>query len=339
MRVSVFAFSRQGCRTARRVMAFFHGEEVHAYTMERFGECGFTPIGSPSRTFYEEVLHASDAMVFVGSVGIAVREIAPHIRSKTTDPAVLSLDELGTFVIPLLSGHIGGANDLARSLAEELNATPVITTATDIHQKFSVDAWAAKNGYVIGNLAKAKAVSAEILENPVPLCSDFPVVGQLPGGVVSGEEGPVGICISIYQREPFAKTLRLIPPVLHLGIGCRKGTTAAAIHSAVETVLKKNHIDPRAVKSAASIDLKAEEEGLLQFCREKGISCHFYTAKELNAVAGNFTPSDFVRGVTGVDNVCERAAWIGAEKWIVRKTAGNGVTVAVAAEHWEVRFE
>lgn len=338
MRVSVFAFSRQGCRTARRVMAFFHGEEVHAYTMERFGECDFTPIGTPSRAFYEEVLHASDAMVFVGSVGIAVREIAPHIRSKTTDPAVLSLDELGTFVIPLLSGHIGGANELAQNLARELNATPVITTATDINHRFSVDAWAAKNGYAIGNLARAKAVSAEILENRVPLCSDFPMIGNLPEGVVLEERGRIGICISVYQDEPFEKTLRLIPPILHLGIGCRRGTQAAAIEKAVTAVLKEHNIDARAVKSVASIDLKADEEGLLRFCRERNIPCFFYSAEELNAVAGRFIPSAFVQGVTGVDNICERAALIGAEKMIVKKTAMNGVTVAVAAEHWEVRF-
>ena len=147
MRVSVFAFSRQGCRTARRVMEFFGSNSVSAYTMERFGEDGFVAIGSPSRAFYGDIFNRSDAIVFVGSAGIAVRKIAPYVRDKTTDPAVVSIDELGKFVIPLLSGHIGGANDLALKIADELGATPVITTATDINHKFSVDTWAARNGY------------------------------------------------------------------------------------------------------------------------------------------------------------------------------------------------
>lgn len=339
MRVSVFAFSRQGCRTARRVMELFKNDNVSAYTMERFGEDGFAPIGSPSRTFYGDVFNNSDAIVFVGSVGIAVRKIAPYVKDKTTDPAVVSIDELGKFVIPLLSGHIGGANDLALNLAEKLGSTPVITTATDINHKFSVDAWAARNGYAIASLCRAKTVSAEILENDVALSSDYPIITALPNGVVMGESGKVGIRLSVYRDEPFEKTLRLIPPILHLGIGCRKGTEMSVIQEAVDTVLKTNSIDPRAVKCAASIDLKSGEEGLLQFCREKKLPVSFYSAEELKAVQGEFTPSEFVQSVTGVDNVCERAALIGAEKLIVKKTVMNGVTVAVAAEHWEVRFE
>ena len=142
MKVAVFAYSRQGCKTARRVMEYFHDAEVKAYTMARFEEEGFAPLERPSKPFYGPIFEWADAMVFVGSTGIAVREIAPFVKDKRTDPAVISMDELGTFVIPLLSGHIGGANELALKLAEVLEATPVITTATDINKKFSVDAWA-----------------------------------------------------------------------------------------------------------------------------------------------------------------------------------------------------
>lgn len=338
MKVAVFAYSRQGCRTARRVMDFFAGHELQCYTMVRFAEPGFGAICRPSKSFYGSIFGEVDAMVFVGSVGIAVREIAPHVRDKSTDPAVVAIDELGKFAVPLLSGHIGGANDLALALAERLGATPVITTATDINHRFSVDAWAASNGYVIGSLGGAKAVSAAILEEDVPMHSDFPIVTGLPDGVILGESGDVGICISVYRNEPFLRTLRLVPQILHLGIGCRKGTGASAIWEAVDTVLKDNNIDPRAVKCAASIDLKAEEPGLLQFCEERKLPVSFYSAGELKAVPGDFIPSEFVQSITGVDNVCERSAMVGAEKLIVKKTAHNGVTVAVAAEHLEVRF-
>ena len=338
MKIVVFAYSRQGCRTARRVMAQFAGNDLCGYTMERFGEPGFLPIPKPAGDFYGAIFRDADAMVFVGSCGIAVRKIAPYVRDKQTDPAVVVIDELGKFVIPILSGHIGGANALAGMLAGALSATPVITTATDINQRFSVDAWAAGNGYEISDMGMAKAVSAAILEGDVPLRSDFPIVTGLPGGVIPGDSGEVGICITCKKDEPFGRTLRLIPPILHLGIGCRKGMDAASIREAVDGVLDSHNIDRRAVKSVASIDLKAEEPGLLQFCAERKLPVSFYTAEELKAVPGDFTPSDFVRSVTGVDNVCERAALIGAEKLIVRKTPRNGVTVAVAAEHWEVHF-
>ena len=338
MKIAVFAYSRQGCKTARRVIAHFADQEIQAYTMERFEEAGFLPICRPSKSFYGPIFNNVDAMVFVGSVGIAVREIAPHVRDKATDPAVISIDELGRFSVPLLSGHIGGANALALDLANALGAIPVITTATDINKKFSVDAWAARKGLVIASLSRAKAVSAAILEQDVPLKSDYPIVTNLPGGVVLADSGDVGIRISVFKDEPYKQTLRLIPKILHLGIGCRKGTPVETIREAVDEVLLEHNIDQRAIKCAASIDLKAEEAGLLQYCGEQKLSVTFYTAEELKAVPGEFTPSAFVQSITGVDNVCERAALIGAEKLIVKKTARNGVTVALAEEHWEVHF-
>lgn len=338
MNIAVFAYSRQGCRTARRVVAHFAGHTVKAYTMERFEETGFLPIRRPAKAFYGPIFGTVDAMVFVGSIGIAVREIAPHVRDKATDPAVVAMDELGKFCVPLLSGHIGGANKLALDLANVLGAIPVITTATDINRKFSVDAWAAGNDYVISNLSRAKAVSAAILEGDVPLRSEYPILGELPGGVTLEGSGDVGIFIGISKAEPFVKTLRLIPPVLHLGLGCRRGTTKETIREVVDAVLKEHNLDRWAIKCAASIDLKKDEQGLLEFCGEWNLPVRFYTAEELNALPGDFTPSAFVQNMTGVDNVCERAAMIGAEKLIVKKTAGNGVTVALAEEHWEVQF-
>ena len=214
----------------------------------------------------------------------------------------------------------------------------MITTATDINKKFSVDAWAARKGLVIASLSRAKAVSAAILEQNVPLKSDFSIVTSLPNGVVLADSGDVGIRISVFKDEPYKQTLRLIPKILHLGIGCRKGTPVETIREAVDEVLLAHNIDRRAIKCAASIDLKAEEAGLLQYCGEQKLSVTFYTAEELKAVPGEFTPSAFVQSITGVDNVCERAALIGAEKLIVKKAVRNGVTVALAEEHWEVHF-
>lgn len=339
MKAAVFAYSRQGCRTASQVLRYLEGQEVRAYTMERFDEPDFQPLPRPGRPLYREVFSWADAMVFVGSVGIAVREIAPFVKDKRTDPAVLSIDELGTFVIPILSGHIGGANAIALELAHVLKAEPVITTATDINGKFSVDAWAARQGLFITDLKMAKRVSAAILEQNVPFASDFPIVGSLPGGLVQESAGEIGICVSCREYRPFDRTMLLVPPVLHLGIGCRRGIQEQEISAAVDTVLKEHGFHPKAVKLAASIDRKADEAGLLSFCQKRGLPLSFYTADALRALPGDYTASQRVLQVTGVDNVCERAAMMGAERLLVRKTVQNGVTVAVAAESWEVRFE
>lgn len=340
MKLALFAFSRRGCDTARRVRgaACGAGDECRAYTMARYAQEDFEAVVPPLSRFTGPVMAWADAVVFVGACGIAVRAIAPYVADKRTDPAVLVADEGGQFVISLLSGHIGGANELTRRVAGGLGATGVITTATDVNGLFSADAWAARQGLAIDSMRAAKAVSAAILERPVPLSSDFPVTGPLPAGTQAGERGAVGICVSWRRRRPFSETLLLVPPVLHVGLGCRRGTPAEAIRALVEQVLEEHAIHPRAVKCAASIDLKAEEPGLLAFCREKGWPVRFHSAGELAAVEGAFTPSAFVRTVTGVDNVCERAALLGAERLLVKKTARDGVTVAVAAEHWEVRF-
>ena len=335
MKGAIFAFSRQGCRTARRIMEGSPDVTWQSYTMERFGEADFSAI---TPKCYGDCFASSELLVFVGSCGIAVRKIAPFVHDKRTDPAVVCVDEKGTFVIPLLSGHIGGANALARRIADSLNATAVITTATDINRRFSVDTWATEHGCAISSMKLAKAVSAAILEGAIPLKSDFPVASNLPNGVIPADTGHLGIYLTVTDKEPFENTLRLIPKRLHLGIGCRRGTSKEAIESAVMQVFRENRLDFRAVSCAASIDLKQDEEGLLSFFREQNIPIRFYTAEELSAVSGDFTPSAFVKTVTGVDNVCERSALMGADEIIVRKTACHGVTVAVATEKWEVHF-
>ena len=340
MKLAVFAFSRRGRDTARRCLAALAGpgDEYRAYASESWAGEGFSPIRPPLADFTAPVFAWADAMVFVGACGIAVRAIAPHVRDKRTDPAVLAVDELGQFVIPLLSGHIGGANRLAARLAEAVGATAVVTTATDVNRRFSVDEWSARQGLYIDDMAAAKAVSAAILEGPVPVWSDFPIAGDLPAGLEPGESGPLGICISWRRKFPFDRTLLLVPPVLRLGIGCRRGTSSGAIAALADQLLAEHNVHPAAVEAVATIDLKKDETGLLDFCRDRGWPLSCYSAEELAAVEGDFTPSDFVRSVTGVDNVCERAALLGAERLLVKKSARDGITAALALNAWEVRF-
>lgn len=338
MRLTLFAYSLGGCQRALSVMSAFGDWEIEAYAPARMAHAPFRPIPQPSEAFYGEQFRHSDALIFLSACGIAVRSIAPHLKNKTEDPAVICLDEMGRYVIPLLSGHIGGANALAQRLAAALGATAVITTATDIHQRFSVDSWAVRENLQISSMQTAKAISAAILEGDLPFCSDFPIRGSLPAGLYEGSSGALGICVSYRLQAPFAETLRLIPRVLHLGVGCRRGISSSAILAAICQLFEKEGLELRSIAHLASIDLKADEEGLLELSEEKQWPISFYSAGELSKLPGSFSSSDFVQKQTGVDNVCERAASMEADHLIVRKSAFNGVTVAVAAENWEVRF-
>ena len=335
MNAAVFCYSRAGIQTARRVSRALHDTDASLYTLARLEEPGFLPI-EPS--VYALEFSRRDALIFVGACGIAVREIAPYVRDKKTDPAVLVLDERARHVIPLLSGHIGGANRLALRLSSVLGADPVITTATDVNGKFAVDEFAARAGCAISDMQLAKAFAAGILERDLPLCSAFPIVSPLPGGVYEADSGHLGVYIGCDVREPFEKTLRLIPKKLRVGLGCRRGISKEAVEMAIRHVFAENRLDLRAISGVFSIDLKKDEPGLLQACRENGWAASFYTAEALQAVPGEFTKSSFVSSVTGVDNVCERAAMLGAAHLLVSKTVCDGVTVAVALEHWEVQF-
>lgn len=283
-----------------------------------------------------------DALIFVGACGIAVRAIAPFVASKTTDPAVLVVDERGRHVISLLSGHIGGANDLTKHIASAISAYPVITTATDVNGRFSVDAWAAKQGLLIDDMQLAKRFSAEILKRDLPLYSELPIEGKLPDGIFLSAEGDLGAAVSYRTAGSFQKTLRLIPKCLHVGIGCRRGMPAHQICSLVKDTLTEYGIDLRAVKQIASIDVKADEEGLLLYAEALSVPIRFFSAEQLKQAPGEYTASSFVQEQVGVDNVCERAAILSAgddAKLIIRKTASSGVTLAVAQENRRLTFE
>ena len=337
MRAVLFAFTQRGKAMALRVREALGDAEVLLRTPAKQADERFAAYEGPLPE-YAGTVFDRDALIFVGAAGICVRAIAPHAASKRSDPAVLCVDEAGQFVIPLLSGHIGGANRLARTVAAALEATPVITTATDVNGRFSVDAWAAENGMAISDMALAKRVSAEILTRDIPFYADAPRPERLADGLVWSDAGELGIYVSYRDASPFEYTLRLTPRVLRVGLGCRRGTPEADIEAAVSRVFAAHHLSPEAVVGAASIDVKADEKGLNDFCRDRGWPATFYTAAQLNAVPGDFTPSRFVQNTVGVDNVCERAAAASGGRIIVPKTAHNGVTVAVAEMKWGIDF-
>ena len=331
-KASLLSFSDRGRELAARI-----AETLSADHVTECAEPGGNLAEITAKLFAE-----CDALVFVGACGIAVRAIAPCVVSKTSDPAVIVVDERGQHVISLLSGHIGGANELTVRIASAIGAEPVITTATDVNKRFSVDAWAAKQGLLIDSMDIAKLFSAEILKRDLPFCSDLPAEGPLPAGLYEANSGDLGASVSVSTKEPFRKTLRLVPVCLHLGIGCKRGTAADQIRSMVDSTLAEHNIDPRAVRAMASIDVKSDEPGLLAFAEEFGVPAQFFSAEELRKVQGDFSASSFVQSKVGVDNVCERAAMLSAgegAELMIQKTAMNGITVAVAQENRRIRFE
>lgn len=347
MQIEIISFTGQGSSLAEKI------KEI----MKVYGNVQVTSGKEKNislQTWTENAFSKAQVLIFVGAAGIAVRAIAPFVQDKFKDPAVLVVDEKGTYVIPVLSGHVGGANAYALQLAEKLQAQAVITTATDINQKFAVDVFAKKNQLFIKDRAWAKEISAAILggEKIVFFC-EGQVTGTIPEEVVTeqvigtmleevvAEEGKVTernrINVGIHN------TCQLIPKAVTVGIGCRKGKSAEEIEIFVLEQLGKQQIAMESISCVASVDKKKNEAGILAFCEKYGLEFQTFSPEELERVPGEYTQSEFVEKTIGVGNVCERAAicaWKQNSAHILQpKTAQNGMTLAIAEKEWSVRFE
>ncbi len=342
MRVAITAFTRRGIELAQRLACALQeeGEQIHCAYPRRLASALGQP-GYPALTAWAgERFGDCEALLFVGACGIAVRAVAPWVRDKRTDPAVVAVDEGGKWAVPLLSGHVGGANALARRVAAYTGGAAAISTATDVNGVFAVDVWAQRKGLFLDGREAAKQVSSRLLEGEtVGLCSTLPTCGEPPEGVVPGPNA-VGIWIAdTLDTPPFSVTVQLVPPALTLGIGCRRGSSAEQIERAVQKSLEGASLHPRAVFQVSTIDRKGDEPGLLAFCEHWGLPLVTWTPEELQETPGNFTPSAFVRSVTGVDNVCERAAVRAGGALVLPKRAADGVTVAVARRRGTISLD
>ena len=332
MKINMIGFTKQGCALGQDIKGkleiaghqtcFYYGTGADKTDIKTFAEHGFA---------------TADALIYIGATGIAVRSIARYVTSKLTDPAVIVVDDCGKFVIPMLSGHVGGGNDLANMLAEMIKATPVITTATDNNKVFAIDSWAKKAGMTILYPQYIKEVSGKLLSGEtVGICSKFPIVGGLPEHIGVTNHGYGVLITSEYDPQ---EVLQLVPKTHVIGIGCRKDTPPDRLLSFVKKTLAREKISPHSIAKICSIDVKKDEPAILSLAKEQGVPFMTFTATELNEVAGEFTTSQFVKETVGTDNVCERSAVAGSNgTLILKKTAQDGMTIAIARQEYTVVF-
>ena len=347
MKGYIFFFTEHGGETALKIgeallqegmesRIFTTAGQAEKYKLFETSSHGFSALAA-------EAFSQKDVLIVVGAAGIAVRLVAPLVKRKDSDSPVLVADEKGNFVIPLLSGHIGGANEIARMLARRLEAVPVITTATDVNGLFAVDEWAARKGFFLSSLKTAKAFAASLLaRGRAGVVSDFPLTGSLPPGLTEGIREEAGMAVTVRTDvHPFAQTVCVHPPFLHVGVGCRRGKSVEDIEGFVREVLEQSNLSPLSVADINTVDIKADEKGLIECAERFGVPLHTYSSGELMKVPGSFTASDFVRSKVGTDNVCERAAAAAAKESVplVRKQSRDGMTVAVFVENKEISWK
>ncbi len=278
-----------------------------------------------------------EGLICIMAAGIVVRSIAPLCKNKKKDPCVVVLDEKGEFVISLLSGHLGGGNALAREIARIIGGKPVITTASDVTGHTAIDLWVAGNDLIIANPEMLTTLSARLVNvGTLAFFSDQAVDG-LPEDFCPHEKiNHADIVISPFYPDTYDR-FWLIPTNLFIGFGCNRGTTVAEFTSAFDDLCRTHRIDPRAVAGLASIDLKNDEEGLVDFAKKNRLPIRFFSKNELNTVPG-ITVSEAALRITGAKGVAEPAAILAASsdcgpgRLLIRKMKWKNVTAAVAAK-------
>lgn len=350
MKLSIISFTENGMRLSKRIAEVFPEADPALFSKHRDsadGDLRVRFVESSVGEWAGAQMRERNALLFIGACGIAVRAVAPYLTDKLHDSPVLVMDERGKFIIPILSGHVGGANELALVLAEKTGAGPVITTATDIHGTFAVDVFAKKNSLWIENKEGIARVSSRALAGkPVRISVE-------PGHLDMEEEPPEEVLLLPYppglpvdaavvsSKEGIDAALFLRPKEYVIGMGCKKGKEPDLVEALIRQTLDALHISRGQIFALASITQKKEEPGLVLWCRKEGVPFFTYTAEELKGVQGGFQHSSFVKEKMGVDNVCERAAVKACGpggKLVYGKCARDGMTIAVAKREWKVTF-
>lgn len=295
MRIAILVVTEKGYELAEKISAGIGGQIfIKGRDFERM------------KIFVEKIFTKFDALIFICAAGIAVRMIAPHIVSKLSDPAVIVIDERGRNVISLLSGHVGGANDLTLKICAQIDSNPVITTATDVEEKFAADNFATHLGLMPEPKEAIKAINTAILR---------------------GEE--------IFLTAGNVR-LNLTPKNLICGIGCRRGVSIEKISRAVHDACKLINQPIERIKIFATLDIKRDEKNLIDFVKNLGREIKFFTVAELaeKILEYKLDESIFVKKNIGVGNVCESAALCVANaKFVLSKTKFDEVTIALAWEN------
>jgi cobalt-precorrin 5A hydrolase len=342
-RTRVVALTPGGAKLARELCQKMAGAECWL-PRARVGDSGAHPFDRLAKVFGEAFAHKEN-LVCIMATGIVVRHLAPFLRGKDRDPAVVVLDEGGRFAISLLSGHLGGANDLARQVAAALGGTPVITTATDVRDLPSLDVLAQKAGLIVENPSAVREVSMALLSGRQVRLVDpeacltphlsgyetcFQLEPHLPDELASIP--PPAVYVGIQERKWPSGWLRLRPPCLVAGVGCHHGTSAREVVEFIQKVFRQAGLSLKSLKALATISRRKDAPGLREAARQLKVELRWFTAEELAPLPVPH-PSPQAARHLGVASVSEAAALRATRgELLVPKKKSVNVTVAVARD-------
>ena len=349
MATAIIAITARGAGLGRVLVESIPGLTLHVSSryVEQGGEGCRTFHPAELRSLITSLWYDVDGFILIMATGIVVRMIAPLLHSKVSDPAVVVMDEAGTFAIPLLSGHLGGANRLARQCGELTGALPVITTATDTNNLPSFDMLAKESGLVIDDIGQVKHLNRLLLDHhPIALIDpdnllfkqlhDHDTISRHDTWVEACVSGARGFVLVSNRQEPvpelLGELLILRPVNLVLGIGCNRGTPAREIEEFVTRHLQEQSLSLKSVCAIATITAKGDEAGLVEYARQLGVPLRCFNSEQLNRVVCPSPPSPYALAAVGATGVAEPAALLasGGGNLLLGKVKSANVTLAIA---------
>ena len=357
MRIAAISVTLKGANLAIRLRNNL-ADKVDLYSRARGGLPEGTASFDNLTSLVSQIFNEYDGLVFVMAAGIVVRVVAPHIKDKRSDPAVVVMDDAGVHAISLLAGHIGGANELTHKVAAAVDARPVITTATDIAHLPAPDVLAVKMETAIEPFQELKSINAAIVAGQkVPFFIDQDLVEvsrftriateygvELLDMPLLKDEATYDAAVVITDKELYLNKMHIYlrPGTLAIGVGCRRGATCSQIVNAIRDACGKIGRSAQSIAIMTSSVVKQEEIGLLAAAQQLEVPIAFGTNAQLQEMIDvhRLDVSSFVQDEIGVGNVCEASALMGgrATSLLLAKTVYPKVTVAIAevkSRWWE----
>lgn len=278
----------------------------------------------------KEAMEKAKGIIFISSTGIAVRAIATYLKGKTIDPGVVVVDAKGEYAISLLSGHLGGGNELAIKVSEILKAMPIITTATDSLGVKAPDMIAKENNLLISDIKKAKDISAFLIEGKKVVFEDEDKIIDIPKGYIECTEGSENLPkVKVTNKISGSEALVLVRKNVILGIGCRKDVPKEKMLDFIRESLKEYGYREDSILKISTIDLKSKEEAILNISQVFSLPLEIHSRDEVRKIEHLFKCSDFVRKSIGVGAVAEPCVYLSGGEIVVERISKEGMTLCI----------
>lgn len=335
MKIACFSFTDKGKEIGEKLKSLNNNKyNIHHYENKE--------VKGGIKNLLNSAWKEYDGFIFISATGIALRMINPYIQNKTIDPAIVVVDDMGKFSISLLSGHIGGGNDLAQYIGAEIGAIPVITTATDNRGIESIDNFAKKNNYYIEDMKTVTTITSMMVngktiglyteEDIIINYNNIIIVKDL-NNIDSKIDGLIIISSEIHKDKniEIPKTI-LIPKNINIGMGCRKGVESERIIRVIEEIFYSENLYIKGIKAIGTVEVKKDEKGIIDSTKHFNCPMEIFTIDEIKEVEDKFEKSQFVKDTIGVYSVSEPTAYLLGGNMISKKSKHNGITISISKE-------